>query len=140
MGKDVFHFPGAMQLYCFLHFPSRICMLGNRTLIRDQFDVCAKTIVKDNITVASKLWENFCHNTNLTTENCDEYFLLNNVSEIAGIPGAASGILKGMDFFFPLKEEASRAVETVPWWIRKKNGKNNIMAKNIIFNKETKGL
>ncbi|OXB54268.1 hypothetical protein ASZ78_007308 [Callipepla squamata] len=73
-----------------------ICMLGNRTLIRDQFDVCAKTIVKDNITVASKLWENFCHNTNLTTENCDEYFLLNNVTEIAGIPGAASGILKGI--------------------------------------------
>uniref|UniRef100_A0A663MHM5 Solute carrier family 12 member 4 n=1 Tax=Athene cunicularia TaxID=194338 RepID=A0A663MHM5_ATHCN len=71
-----------------------ICMLGNRTLSRDQFDVCAKTIVKDNITVASKLWELFCHSTNLTTENCDEYFLMNNVSEIAGIPGAASGILK----------------------------------------------
>uniref|UniRef100_A0A8B9QDV9 Solute carrier family 12 member 4 n=1 Tax=Apteryx owenii TaxID=8824 RepID=A0A8B9QDV9_APTOW len=70
-----------------------ICMLGNRTLSRDQFDVCAKTIVKDNITVASKLWKLFCLNTNLTT-NCDEYFLLNNVSEIAGIPGAASGILK----------------------------------------------
>ncbi|OXB76111.1 UNVERIFIED_CONTAM: hypothetical protein H355_000210 [Colinus virginianus] len=92
-----------------------ICMLGNRTLIRDQFDVCAKTIVKDNITVASKLWENFCHNTNLTTENCDEYFLLNNVTEIAGIPGAASGILKGMAYtcrlFSFFKETASRAVE-----------------------------
>ncbi|PKU31719.1 solute carrier family 12 member hypothetical protein [Limosa lapponica baueri] len=71
-----------------------ICMLGNRTLSREYFDVCAKTVVKDNITVASKLWELFCHTTNLTTENCDEYFLMNNVSEIAGIPGAASGILK----------------------------------------------
>ncbi|RMC09108.1 hypothetical protein DUI87_14114 [Hirundo rustica rustica] len=70
-----------------------ICMLGNRTLSRDHFDVCAKTVVKDNITVASKLWELFCHSTNLTTEHCDEYFLMNNVSEIAGIPGAASGIL-----------------------------------------------
>ncbi|XP_027502240.1 solute carrier family 12 member 4 isoform X4 [Corapipo altera] len=70
-----------------------ICMLGNRTLSRDHFDVCAKTIVKDNITVASKLWELFCHTTNLTEEHCDEYFLMNNVSEIAGIPGAASGIL-----------------------------------------------
>lgn len=70
-------------------------MLGNRTLSRDQFDVCAKTIVKDNVTVASKLWELFCHTRNLTTENCDDYFLMNNVSEIAGIPGAASGILKG---------------------------------------------
>uniref|UniRef100_A0A8B9IUE9 Amino acid permease/ SLC12A domain-containing protein n=1 Tax=Amazona collaria TaxID=241587 RepID=A0A8B9IUE9_9PSIT len=46
-----------------------ICMLGNRTLSRDQFDICAKTIGKDNITVASKLWELFCHSTNLTTEN-----------------------------------------------------------------------
>lgn len=90
-------------------------MLGNRTLIRDQFDVCAKTIVKDNITVASKLWENFCHNTNLTTENCDEYFLLNNVSEIAGIPGAASGILKGMDFFFfPLKRRHPEQLKQFP--------------------------
>lgn len=89
-------------------------MLGNRTLSRDQFDVCAKTIVKDNITVASKLWELFCHTTNLTTENCDEYFLMNNVSQIAGIPGAASGILKGMtEYFFVLLKR--RHAEQLKW-------------------------
>lgn len=71
-------------------------MLGNRTLSRDQFDICAKTMVVDNITVVTKLWQLFCHNSNFTTDNCDEYFMLNNVTEIAGIPGAASGILKGM--------------------------------------------
>ncbi|XP_038224156.1 solute carrier family 12 member 4 isoform X1 [Dermochelys coriacea] len=71
-----------------------ICMLGNRTLTRDHFDVCAKTTIVGNMTVATKLWELFCHSSNLTTDNCDEYFLLNNVTEIAGIPGAASGILE----------------------------------------------
>uniref|UniRef100_A0A8C3SA43 Solute carrier family 12 member 4 n=1 Tax=Chelydra serpentina TaxID=8475 RepID=A0A8C3SA43_CHESE len=71
-----------------------ICMLGNRTLTRDHFDVCAKTTIVGNMTVATKLWELFCHSSNLTTDNCDKYFLLNNVTEVAGIPGAASGILK----------------------------------------------
>ncbi|XP_078526896.1 solute carrier family 12 member 4 [Lissotriton helveticus] len=71
-----------------------ICMLGNRTLSQDQFDICAKTMVVDNITVPTKLWEQFCHSSNLTTENCDQYFLLNNVTEIAGIPGASSSVLR----------------------------------------------
>ncbi|XP_068941799.1 solute carrier family 12 member 4 isoform X2 [Petaurus breviceps papuanus] len=71
-----------------------VCMLGNRTLSRDQFDVCAKTTVVDNETVATKLWVLFCHTSNLTSEGCDQYFLLNNVTEISGIPGAASGILQ----------------------------------------------
>ena len=30
-----------------------VCMLGNRTLSRDQFDICAKTVVVDNETVAT---------------------------------------------------------------------------------------
>ncbi|XP_053305524.1 solute carrier family 12 member 4 [Spea bombifrons] len=71
-----------------------ICMLGNRTLSRDQFDICSKTEIMDNETVATKLWEIFCGSYNLSTNSCDEYFLENNVSEIAAVPGAASGILK----------------------------------------------
>nr|XP_021522766.1 solute carrier family 12 member 4 isoform X4 [Aotus nancymaae] len=71
-----------------------VCMLGNRTLSRDQFDVCAKTAVVDNETVATQLWSFFCHSPNLTTDSCDPYFLLNNVSEIPGIPGAAAGVLQ----------------------------------------------
>ncbi|XP_015284046.1 PREDICTED: solute carrier family 12 member 4-like, partial [Gekko japonicus] len=69
-------------------------MLGNRTLSRDQFDICAKTTVVDNVTVATKLTELFCPHYNVTSAQCDEYFRFNNVTEIAGIPGAASGILK----------------------------------------------
>nr|XP_006011095.1 PREDICTED: solute carrier family 12 member 4 [Latimeria chalumnae] len=71
-----------------------ICMLGNRTLSRDLFDVCGKTVVENNVTVASKLWELFCNTRNLTIDTCDEYFVQNNVSEIQGIPGVASGLLK----------------------------------------------
>ncbi|XP_069495756.1 solute carrier family 12 member 4 isoform X2 [Ambystoma mexicanum] len=71
-----------------------ICMLGNRTLSRDQFDICAKTTMVDNMTVATKLWEQFCHSTNVTAHNCDQYFLLNNVTEIPGIPGASSSVLR----------------------------------------------
>ncbi|XP_073514060.1 solute carrier family 12 member 4 [Phyllobates terribilis] len=70
-----------------------ICVLGNRTLARGQFDLCAKTVNVDNMTVATKLSELFCDSTNLSSSSCDEYFLHNNVSEISGIPGAASGIL-----------------------------------------------
>ncbi|KAK2496165.1 hypothetical protein MC885_001859 [Smutsia gigantea] len=70
-----------------------VCMLGNRTLSRDQFDVCAKTAMVDNETVATQLWSLFCHSPNLTTDSCDPYFLLNNVTEIPGIPGAAAGLL-----------------------------------------------
>nr|XP_015223991.1 PREDICTED: solute carrier family 12 member 4 isoform X2 [Lepisosteus oculatus] len=71
-----------------------ICMLGNRTLVRDLFDVCAKTVMKNNETVASKLWENFCNSGNMTTHHCDEYFVHNNITEIQGIPGLASGIIR----------------------------------------------
>lgn len=70
-------------------------MLGNRTLSRDQFDVCAKTTVTNNETVATQLWKLFCHSSNLTTDFCDPYFLVNNVTEIPGIPGAAAGVLQG---------------------------------------------
>lgn len=70
-------------------------MLGNRTLSRDQFDICAKTVMVDNETVATRLWSFFCHSSNLTADSCDPYFLLNNVTEIPGIPGAAAGVLQG---------------------------------------------
>uniref|UniRef100_K9J7T6 Solute carrier family 12 (potassium/chloride transporter), member 4 n=1 Tax=Xenopus tropicalis TaxID=8364 RepID=K9J7T6_XENTR len=71
-----------------------ICMLGNRTLSRDRFEICAKTIILDNVTKPTTLWEQFCGSSNFSTSSCDQYFLKNNVTEIAGIPGAASGILK----------------------------------------------
>ncbi|KAG8521742.1 Solute carrier family 12 member 4 [Galemys pyrenaicus] len=71
-----------------------VCMLGNRTLSRDQFDICAKTTVVDNETMATRLWRLFCLSPNLTADSCDPYFLLNNVTEIPGIPGAAAGVLQ----------------------------------------------
>lgn len=71
-------------------------MLGNRTLVRDLFDVCGKTVVVGNNTVYSQLQKNFCSSEN-SSDHCDEYFLQNNVTEIQGIPGLASGIIKGKD-------------------------------------------
>ncbi|XP_023646086.2 solute carrier family 12 member 4 [Paramormyrops kingsleyae] len=71
-----------------------ICMLGNRTLVRHMFDECGKTITTGNTTVHSKLWQNFCSLGNASDPHCDEYFLQNNVTEIKGIPGLASGIIR----------------------------------------------
>lgn len=70
-------------------------MLGNRTLVRDLFDVCEKTVVVGNETVPSKLWKNFCSSENISSAHCDEYFFHNNVTEIKGIPGLASDIIRG---------------------------------------------
>ncbi|XP_051884675.1 solute carrier family 12 member 4 [Pristis pectinata] len=70
----------------------KICMLGNRTLSRNLFDVCAKTTIENNTIVTTKLWDMFC--TKNVTDSCDEYFVRNNVTEIQGIPGVASGIIK----------------------------------------------
>lgn len=75
--------------------PSRVCVLGNRTLVSKGFDVCAKVIEKDNVTVTTKLWSLFCDSEFLNA-TCDSYFTNNNVSEIQGIPGITSGILKGI--------------------------------------------
>lgn len=70
-------------------------MLGNRTLVRDRFDVCAKTVLEGNVTVPSQLWHRFCVRDNVSSAQCDEYFLQNNVTEIQGIPGLGSGIIRG---------------------------------------------
>ncbi|KAI1890127.1 hypothetical protein AGOR_G00170430 [Albula goreensis] len=71
-----------------------VCMLGNRTLVRNLFDVCAKTVIKGNTTVPSKLWENFCISGNTSDHSCDVYLTRNNVTEIPGILGLASGIIR----------------------------------------------
>lgn len=78
------------------HFICRICMLGNRTLVRDLFDTCGKTVVEGNTTVPSQLWKRFCGSGNATSLHCDdEYFNQNNVTEIQGIPGLSSGVIRG---------------------------------------------
>lgn len=70
-------------------------MLGNRTLVRDRFDVCSKTVVMGNITVPSQLWDRFCVLGNMSSPQCDDYFIQNNLTEIQGIPGLGSGIIRG---------------------------------------------
>ncbi|XP_007424444.1 solute carrier family 12 member 7 isoform X1 [Python bivittatus] len=70
-----------------------ICLLGNRTLARDKDFPCAKYIEANNITVTTRLWRWFCGNNPYLNATCDEYFQLNNVTEIQGIPGIASGVL-----------------------------------------------
>ncbi|XP_059926654.1 solute carrier family 12 member 4 isoform X2 [Gadus macrocephalus] len=70
-----------------------VCMLGNRTLERDLFDVCSKTVVVGNETVPSQLWSSFCPEGNVSSAQCDDYFSQNNLTEIPAIPGLASGII-----------------------------------------------
>ncbi|KAM9483672.1 solute carrier family 12 member 5 isoform 1-T1 [Clarias gariepinus] len=70
-----------------------VCILGNRTLVWKGFDVCAKVIEKDNYTVTTKLWSLFCDSEFLNA-TCDSYFANNNLTELQGIPGITSGILK----------------------------------------------
>ncbi|KAL0966129.1 hypothetical protein UPYG_G00291260 [Umbra pygmaea] len=59
-----------------------ICLLGNRSLQSQNFK-CIK----------AELSELFCNSTNVSS-TCDEYFKLNNVTELQGIPGLLSGVIK----------------------------------------------
>lgn len=78
------------------HGPSlcRVCLLGNRTLSKRSFDTCAKVQMVNNSTVTTALWRLFCNGSSPST-TCDEYFVQNNVTEIQGIPGVASGVFLG---------------------------------------------
>uniref|UniRef100_A0A8C0C2P5 Solute carrier family 12 member 7 n=1 Tax=Buteo japonicus TaxID=224669 RepID=A0A8C0C2P5_9AVES len=69
-----------------------ICLLGNRTLSKRSFDVCAKFTESNNETKTTTLWRLFC-DSSLLNATCDDYFSLNNVTEIQGIPGIMSGVL-----------------------------------------------
>ncbi|XP_077393202.1 solute carrier family 12 member 7-like isoform X2 [Festucalex cinctus] len=70
-----------------------VCLLGNRSLKNDKFEVCAKTEIVDNQTLTTDLWKLFCNSKHLNA-TCDDYFSLNNVTEIPAIPGLRSGVLK----------------------------------------------
>lgn len=74
--------------------PPRICLLGNRTLSRRSFDVCAKVHATTNGSATTALWGLFC-NGSAASISCDQYFAQNNVTEIQGIPGVVSGVLLG---------------------------------------------
>ncbi|XP_018090658.1 solute carrier family 12 member 5 [Xenopus laevis] len=70
-----------------------ICLLGNRTLSQKGFDVCAKFIDNGNETITTQLWALFCSSP-LLNATCDTYFAQNNVTEVQGIPGVASGLIR----------------------------------------------
>ncbi|KAG8572251.1 hypothetical protein GDO81_011994 [Engystomops pustulosus] len=67
-----------------------MCLLGNRVLAKRNLEICAKYI--SNNTINEALWNKFCITTNEST-TCDPYFMANNITEIQGIPGVASGVL-----------------------------------------------
>ncbi|XP_055003434.1 solute carrier family 12 member 7 isoform X1 [Sorex araneus] len=69
-----------------------VCLLGNRTLARRDFEACTKVLAGSNGSAPAALWRLFCNGSALSA-SCDEYFIQNNVSEIQGIPGVASGVL-----------------------------------------------
>ncbi|KAJ3594638.1 hypothetical protein NHX12_003945 [Muraenolepis orangiensis] len=76
----------------------QICLLGNRSLKKENFDKCVKTEVVNNMTQTSALWALFCNGSHLSA-TCDQYFTLNNLTEIPGIPGLLSGVIT--DELFP---------------------------------------
>ncbi|XP_024906274.1 solute carrier family 12 member 7, partial [Pteropus alecto] len=69
-----------------------VCLLGNRTLSRRGFDICAKTHSSANGTLTTALWGLFCNGSE-PSATCDAYFAQNNLTETQGIPGVASGVL-----------------------------------------------
>uniref|UniRef100_A0A6Q2XP29 Solute carrier family 12 member 7a n=1 Tax=Esox lucius TaxID=8010 RepID=A0A6Q2XP29_ESOLU len=73
------------------NFP--ICLLGNRSLQNHNFEKCMKTEERNNQTHTTKLWDLFCDSPYLNA-TCDDYFIRNNVTEIQGIPGLLSGVIK----------------------------------------------
>ncbi|XP_030259786.1 solute carrier family 12 member 7-like isoform X6 [Sparus aurata] len=68
-----------------------VCLLGNRSLRNDKFDTCAKLLKND--TGTTELWRAFC-NSSHRNATCDEYFELNNLTEMQAIPGLLSGVIK----------------------------------------------
>ncbi|XP_036418847.1 solute carrier family 12 member 7-like isoform X2 [Colossoma macropomum] len=70
----------------------QVCLLGNRTLKNLNFDKCLKTEVINNSTYTTELWTLFCDGPYLNA-TCDQYFTLNNVTEIKAIPGLLSGVI-----------------------------------------------
>ncbi|XP_070830482.1 solute carrier family 12 member 7-like isoform X3 [Chaetodon trifascialis] len=70
-----------------------VCLLGNRSLTNEKFETCAKTLNVKNNTVTSDLWSIFC-SSKYPNATCDEYFMLNNLTEMQAIPGLLSGVIK----------------------------------------------
>ncbi|XP_010642356.1 solute carrier family 12 member 7 [Fukomys damarensis] len=68
-----------------------VCLLGNRTLAKRSFDTCAKVHMVNNASEGTMLWGLFCNGSSPSAA-CDPYFMQNNVTEIQGIPGVASGV------------------------------------------------
>jgi hypothetical protein len=74
-----------------------VCLLGNRTLQNLNFDKCLKTEEVGNQTVGTALWALFCGGSRALNASCNEYFVLNNVTMIQGIPGLTSGVISGQN-------------------------------------------
>uniref|UniRef100_A0A8C5I657 Solute carrier family 12 member 7-like n=1 Tax=Gouania willdenowi TaxID=441366 RepID=A0A8C5I657_GOUWI len=70
-----------------------VCLLGNRSLKNENFEVCAKKEVIKNTTITTELWNHFCNSKHLNA-TCDDYFTLNELTEIQAIPGLLSGVIK----------------------------------------------
>lgn len=75
-------------------FLCSVCLLGNRSLRNEKFETCAKTELVKNETRTTDLWPLFCDNKYLNA-TCDEYFIVNNLTEIQAVPGLLSGVIKG---------------------------------------------
>uniref|UniRef100_A0A4W4EIT1 Solute carrier family 12 member 6 n=1 Tax=Electrophorus electricus TaxID=8005 RepID=A0A4W4EIT1_ELEEL len=66
-----------------------VCMLGNRSLSQHYLSDAPLAAIVEKTTI---LWQQFCNSSEMNAI-CDEYFAHNNVTQIEGIPGLASGVI-----------------------------------------------
>uniref|UniRef100_A0A669D0D2 Solute carrier family 12 member 7a n=1 Tax=Oreochromis niloticus TaxID=8128 RepID=A0A669D0D2_ORENI len=90
-----------------------VCLLGNRTLKNEMFEKCAKTDVE--------LWKLFCDSP-YPNATCDEYFALNNLTEIQATPGVLGEVINGVS------SSKKKNLSSVP------AEANNDKLKNYVFN------
>ncbi|XP_078120934.1 solute carrier family 12 member 7-like isoform X2 [Sander vitreus] len=105
-----------------------VCLLGNRSLKNEMFETCAKTKVVKNKIEFTDLWSLFC-DSNAT---CDEYFDLNNLTEIRAIPGLLSGVIK--DNLWGDYGPAGMLIEKKDQLSVEAQGTSNDMNKPYVFN------
>uniref|UniRef100_A0AAY5EUX9 Solute carrier family 12 member 6 n=1 Tax=Electrophorus electricus TaxID=8005 RepID=A0AAY5EUX9_ELEEL len=80
-------------------FPSaftEVCMLGNRSLSQHYLSDAPLAAIVEKTTI---LWQQFCNSSEMNAI-CDEYFAHNNVTQIEGIPGLASGVIAGISCIY----------------------------------------
>ncbi|XP_075339875.1 solute carrier family 12 member 7-like isoform X2 [Odontesthes bonariensis] len=108
-----------------------VCLLGNRSVKNEMFETCSKMEVGKHNVVTTELWGLFC-DSGYPNATCDEYFYLNNFTEIKAIPGLLSGVIK--DNLWGNYGPADRMIEKKNQPSVQTQDSSNDRVKNYVFN------